>query len=79
MSSDLNFVSKWALNFLASLRFSQISNVCDEYGKNFVAMIPEGTNLSFADKYSLDRVVVGIDSLLINKFFVQLTSTLRAE
>ena len=59
--------------------FSQISNVCDEYGKNFVAMLPEGTNLSFANKYSLDRGVVGIDSLLINKFFVQLTSTLRAE
>ncbi len=59
--------------------FLQIRNVCKDYGKNFVAMLPEGTDLSFADKYSLDRVVVGIDSLLINKFLLQLTSTLRAE
>jgi 2-keto-3-deoxy-L-rhamnonate aldolase RhmA len=57
--------------------FSQVRNVCKKFNKNFVAMLPEGADLTFADKYSLDRVVVGVDSTLIHKYFVQLTSTLR--
>jgi len=58
--------------------FSQIRVVCEKFDKNFVAMLPEGTDLSFAKKHSLDKVVVGIDSLLIHTFLIQLTSNLRA-
>jgi 2-keto-3-deoxy-L-rhamnonate aldolase RhmA len=59
--------------------FSQVKTVCTEYGKNFVAMFPESTDTSFADKHTLDKVVVGIDSMLIHKFYLQLTTSLRGE
>jgi len=57
--------------------FLQVKNVCRKFNKNFVAMLPENADLSFADKHSLDRVVVGIDSMLIHKFFIELMSNLR--
>lgn len=59
--------------------FTQIKSVCEEYGKNFVAMFPESTDSSFADKHALDKVVVGIDSMLIRKFYLQLTTKLRGD
>jgi 2-keto-3-deoxy-L-rhamnonate aldolase RhmA len=59
--------------------FVQINNVCKKYNKNFVAMLPEITDLSFATKYSLSRVVVGIDSMLIRTLLLQLTSNLRVD
>ena len=59
--------------------FSQVKTVCKEYGKNFVAMFPEITDPSFADKHALDKVVVGIDSMLIHKFYLQLITSLRGE
>jgi len=59
--------------------FSRVKSVCVKFNKKFVAMLPESTDLSFADKYSLDKVVVGIDSLLIHSFLLQLTSNLRVD
>ena len=59
--------------------FSQIKNVCKKFNKNFVAMLPEGADLSFADKYSLDKVVVGVDATLIHTFYLQLISSLRTK
>jgi 2-keto-3-deoxy-L-rhamnonate aldolase RhmA len=58
--------------------FLQVKSVCEKFNKNFVAMLPVGSSLSFADKYCLDKVVVGIDSLLIRALLCQLTSNLRA-
>ena len=59
--------------------FTQIKRVCEEYGKNFVAMFPESIDSSFVDKHALDKVVVGIDSMLIRKFYLQLTTNLRGD
>lgn len=59
--------------------FSQVKTVCKEYGKNFVAMFPESTDPSFSEKHALDKVVVGIDSMMIRKFYLQLTTSLRGE
>ncbi len=59
--------------------FTQIKNVCKKYGKNFVAMFPENIDPSFASKHALDKVVVGIDSMLIRKFYLQLTQNLRGD
>ena len=59
--------------------FSQIKSVCQKYGKNFVAMLPESTDTSFSDKHALDKVVVGIDSMLIREFYFQLTTNLRGD
>lgn len=57
--------------------FLKVMNVCKIFNKNFVAMLPDSADLSFADKYSLDKVVVGIDSMMIHSFFLELTSKLR--
>jgi len=54
--------------------FTQIKTVCEKYGKNFVAMSPKSTDPAFANKRALDKVVVGIDSILIREFYLQLTS-----
>lgn len=59
--------------------FTHVKSICEEYGKNFVAMLPESTDPSFADKYALDKVVVGIDSMLIRNFYLQLTTNLRGD
>ena len=59
--------------------FLQVRNVCEVFHKNFVAMLPQGSDLTFAEKYSIDKVVVGIDSSLIHSFFLQLTTKLRTE
>lgn len=59
--------------------FCQIKDICKKLNKNFVAMLPEGSDLSFADRYSLDKVVVGVDSTLIQKFYLQLMSSLRTK
>lgn len=59
--------------------FSQVKTVCKEYDKNFVAMLPESADPSFADLYSLDRVVVGIDSMLIRNSYLQLITNLRGD
>ena len=56
-----------------------VQNVCKKFNKNFVAMLPEGVDLSFADKYSFDKVVVGVDSTLIHTFYLQLISSLRTK
>lgn len=57
--------------------FTQIKTVCEKYSKNFVAMSPKSTDPAFANKYVLDKVVVGIDSILIREFYLQLTTNLR--
>ncbi len=59
--------------------FSQIKSVSKEYNKNFVAMLPESADPSFADKHALDKVVVGIDSMLIRRFYLQITTHVRGE
>jgi len=59
--------------------FAQVKSICKEYGKNFVAMFPESADPSFADKHALDKVVVGIDSMLIRKFYLQLSKNLRGD
>ena len=59
--------------------FSQVKTVCKEYDKNFVAMLPESTDPSFADKHALDKVVVGIDFMLIREFYLQLITNLRGD
>lgn len=59
--------------------FTQVKNVCELHGKNFVAMLPESTDSSFAYKHGLDKVVVGIDSMLIRKFYLELTTNLRGD
>jgi hypothetical protein len=57
----------------------KVSSVCETFHKNFVAMLPEGSGLSFAEKHALDKVVVGIDSSLIHLFLLKLTTELRTE
>jgi 2-keto-3-deoxy-L-rhamnonate aldolase RhmA len=59
--------------------FMKVRSVCENFHKNFVAMLPEGSGLSFAEKHALDKVVVGIDSSLIHLFLLKLTTELRTE
>jgi len=59
--------------------FLKVASVCNTFHKNFVAMLPEGSDLSFAEKYALDKVVVGIDSSLIHLFLQKLTTELRTQ
>ena len=59
--------------------FLEDRKVCELFHKGFVAMLPEGLDLSFAEKHSLDKVIVGIDSSLIHSFFLALRENLRTE
>jgi 2-keto-3-deoxy-L-rhamnonate aldolase RhmA len=59
--------------------YLKIMNICKKFGKNFVAMLPDSADLSFAEKHSLDKVVIGIDSMLIHSHFLQITSKLRTK
>lgn len=58
--------------------FLKVKSTCDRFGKDFVAMLPPGSDSSFAELHSLDKVVVGIDSMLIHSFYEELTLRLRS-
>ena len=59
--------------------FLQIKTVCEKHNKKFVAMLPTGEDLSFAYRHGLDKVVVGIDSSLMNQYYEDLIVNLRRE
>jgi 2-keto-3-deoxy-L-rhamnonate aldolase RhmA len=56
--------------------FGRVSNICYKYDKQFIAMLPDGEDILFAEKHNLNRIVAGIDSILIHDFYRKLTSNL---
>lgn len=58
--------------------FDNISAICKGANKEFVAMLPEGGDLSFVRAHDLDRVVAGIDSTLLHHFYASFISSLRS-
>jgi 2-keto-3-deoxy-L-rhamnonate aldolase RhmA len=57
--------------------FLQVKTTCEKHNKKFVAMLPDGEDISFATRHGLDKVVVGIDASLINQFYIDLIANLR--
>ena len=57
--------------------FQAVNKVCKTFGKNLVVMLPNRSDMSFARINSLNKVVVGIDSILVEDMFDDLTSKLR--
>jgi 2-keto-3-deoxy-L-rhamnonate aldolase RhmA len=57
--------------------FTKVSDACKKYDKNFVAMLSNIDNLSVIEKHLLDKVVVGVDSILTHSFYLDLVERLR--
>jgi 2-keto-3-deoxy-L-rhamnonate aldolase RhmA len=57
--------------------YGEVSDICKSTNKQFVAMLPEGEDFSFVRAHKLDRVVAGIDSILLHHFYASFISNLR--
>jgi len=58
---------------------NRVSNVCRSTGKTFQAMLPNVNDVAFAEHYNVDKVLVGIDSVLMEEYYIGLIRNLRGK
>jgi 2-keto-3-deoxy-L-rhamnonate aldolase RhmA len=58
--------------------FDEVRSTCSKTKKRFIAMLPEGSDSSFARTHDLDRVVAGIDCILLNQLYLGFVTNLRS-
>jgi 2-keto-3-deoxy-L-rhamnonate aldolase RhmA len=58
---------------------SRVSDVCKKSGKKFQAMLPVVNDVDFIERYSIDRALVGIDTVLIQECYLSIMRNLRGK